>query len=126
MADIYADLAFLKSILSFTRDPSISMEDKYYDIILVIYNQLDKKIYHNPRAKAIGERINPNLVYSIANGFKDCVDKYGRDEAVNILDKRVTKAVKDVTKQSDEELDKELRNAKIVSDLLINGIHIEK
>jgi hypothetical protein len=126
MADVYADLAFLKSILSFTRDPSISMEDKYYDIILVIYNQLDKKIYHNPRAKAIGERINPNLVYSIASSFKDCVDKYGRDEAVNILDKRVTKAVKAVTKQTDEELDKELRNAKIISDLLVNGIHIEE
>ena len=99
MGDIYADLAFLKSILSFTRDPNISMEEKYYDIIGVIYNQLDKKIYHDPRAKAIGERINPNLVYSIATGFKDCIDKYGKIEAVNILDKKVTKAVKDVTNQ---------------------------
>lgn len=123
--DIYADLAFLKSILSFAIRTDDDAETKFENIICVIYNQLETKEFKNKRAAEIAARINPQLVTAVASGFINCVELYGKEKAIRILEKNLRKQITSVTKQTDEELTHELVKAMVFSDLMIHGIHID-
>lgn len=123
--DIYADLAFLKSILSFAIRNDDNVETKFENIVCVIYNQLETKEFKNKRAAEIAARINPQLVTAIASGFINCVELYGKEKAIRILEKNLREQITSVTKQTDDELTHELIKAVAFSDLMINGIHID-
>lgn len=123
--DIYADLAFLKSILSFAIRTDDDAETKFENIICVIYNQLETKEFKNKRAAEIAARINPQLVTAVASGFINCVELYGKEKAIRILEKNLRKQITSVTKQTDDELTHELVKAMVFSDLMIHGIHID-
>lgn len=123
--DIYADLAFLKSILSFAIRTDDDAETKFENIICVIYNQLETKEFKNKRAAEIAARINPQLVTAIATGFMNCVELYGKEKAIRILEKNLREQITSVTKQTDDELTHELVKAMVFSDLMIHGIHID-
>lgn len=83
--DIYADLAFLKSILSFVIRTDDDVETKFENIICVIYNQLETKEFKNKRAAKIAARINPQLVTAVASGFINCVELYGKEKPYEFL-----------------------------------------
>lgn len=123
--DIYADLAFLKSILSFAIRTDDDVETKFENIVCVIYNQLETKEFKNKRAAEIAARINPQLVTAIATGFMNCVELYGKEKAIRILEKNLREQITSVTKQTDDELTHELVKAMVFSDLMIHGIHID-
>lgn len=123
--DIYADLAFLKSILSFAIRTDDDVETKFENIVCVIYNQLETKEFKNKRAAEIAARINPQLVTAIATGFMNCVELYGKEKAIRILEKSLREQITSVTKQTDDELTHELVKAMVFSDLMIHGIHID-
>lgn len=123
--DIYADLAFLKSILSFVIRTDDDVETKFENIICVIYNQLETKEFKNKRAAEIAARINPQLVTAVASGFINCVELYGKEKAIRILEKSLREQITSVTKQTDDELTHELIKAVAFSDLMIHGIHID-
>lgn len=123
--DIYADLAFLKSILSFVIRTDDDVETKFENIVCVIYNQLETKEFKNKRAAEIAARINPQLVIAVASGFMNCVELYGKEKAIRILEKSLREQITNVTKQTDDELTHELVKAVAFSDLMIHGIHID-
>lgn len=124
MMDIHADLAFMKSILSFAiREDDV--ETKFENIVCVFYNQLKTHEFKHKRAAEIAARINPNLVMAIAAGFMDCVDLYGKEKAIRILEKKLREQITSITKQTDDELTHELVKAMAFSDLMIHGIHID-
>lgn len=123
--DIYADLAFLKSILSFVIRTDDDVETKFENIVCVIYNQLETKIFKNKRAAEIAARINPRLVTAVASGFMNCVELYGKEKAIRILENNLREQITSVTGQTDDELTHELVKAVAFSDLMIHGIHID-
>ena len=123
--DIYADLAFLKSILSFIIRTDDDVETKFENIVCVIYNQLETKEFKNKRAAEIAARINPQLVIAVASGFMNCVELYGKEKAIRILEKNLREQITSVTEQTNDELTHELVKAVAFSDLMIHGIHID-
>lgn len=123
--DIYADLAFLKSILSFIIRTDDDVETKFENIVCVIYNQLETKKFKNKRAAEIAARINPQLVIAVASGFMNCVELYGKEKAIRILEKNLREQITSVTEQTNDELTHELVKAVAFSDLMIHGIHID-
>lgn len=123
--DIYADLAFLKSILSFVIRTDDDVETKFENIVCVIYNQLETKEFKNKRAAEIAARINPQLVIAVASGFMNCVELYGKEKAIRILEKNLREQITSVTEQTNDELTHELVKAVAFSDLMIHGIHID-
>lgn len=119
-----ADLAFLKSLLTFTRDPESSIEEKFINVIGVLYNHMGPKMYHHERAKEIALSVNPMLVANIASSVIQCEEDRGEAYAIGVLEHKLIDVVTDITGQSIEELDKELKEARLISKLMTEGIHI--
>jgi hypothetical protein len=127
MADMRADLAFLESLLVFTRIPNLSVEERYKSIMSVFAKQLF--FQSNPDSSCIGmirSNINQSLVETVAYGFITCRDKFGIATAINILDKKLQEVICNTTGVSPAALNKRVIHSYAISDLMTRGIHINE
>lgn len=125
MNNMASDLAFLKCLLTFIRNQESSVDEKFMDIIAVIYNQMGPVKYHNARAAKIAKEINPTLIVNIATSVMQMEKEHGKAYAIGVLEHKLIDAITDVTGQTIEELDKELDKARLISKLMTEGIHID-
>jgi replicative superfamily II helicase len=119
------DLAFLKSLLSFCINESDDADTKFGKIVSVIYNQLETKKFVLKQAELISNRVDNNLIFAIAVGLMNTEEMFGKEKALNVLERKLREQITSVTGQTNEELDHEIKKATVFADLMTNGIHIE-
>ena len=127
MADMRADLAFLESLLVFTRIPNLSVDERYENIMNVFTKQLFFQF--NPDSSRIGmirSNINQSLVETVAYEFITCRDKFGVATAIKILDKKLEEVICNTTGSTPDELNKRLIHSYAISDLMTRDIHINE
>lgn len=125
MGNVAADLAFLKCILSMlVQNDDVDM--KYTKIAIVIYNQIGPGVFYHAKAKEISDQVDPILSHAIAKGFMDACETFGKEKALEIFEINLREQIKKVTGQTDAELNKELTHACAISNLMVNGIHIDE
>ena len=119
------DIVFLKSLLSYCINESDDTDTKFVKIISVIYNQLETKKFTLKRAEEISNNIDDNLIFAIAVEFVNTEELFGKEKALNVLERKLREQITSVTGQTNEELDHEVKKAAVFADLMTNGIHIE-
>lgn len=119
------DLAFLKSLLSFCINESDDADTKFGKIVSVIYNQLETKKFVLKQAELISNRVDNNLIFAIAVGLMNTEEMFGKEKALNVLERKLREQITSVTGQTNEELDHEVKKATVFADLMTHGIHIE-
>jgi replicative superfamily II helicase len=119
------DLAFLKSLLSFCINESDDADTKFGKIVSVIYNQLETKKFVLKQAELISNHVDNNLIFAIAVGLMNTEEMFGKEKALNVLERKLREQITSVTGQTNEELDNEVKKAVVFADLMTHGIHIE-
>ena len=119
------DLAFLKSLLTFCINESDDADTKFGKIVSVLYDQLETKKFVLKQAERISNNIDDNLIFAIAVGFINTEELFGKEKALNVLERKLREQITSVTGQTNEELDHEIKKAVVFADLMTNGMHIE-
>lgn len=122
---MHEDVVFLKSLLSFCINESDDTDAKFCKILAVLYNQLETKKFVLKQAERISNHIDDDLVLAIAVEFINTEELFGKEKAINNLERNLREQITSVTRQTNEELDHEIKKATVFADLMTNGMHIE-
>ncbi|MBR5296353.1 MAG: hypothetical protein IKU29_00580 [Parabacteroides sp.] len=125
MRNIAADLAFLKCILTMLIQND-DVETKFAKAAVIIYNQIGPKQFNLQKARDISDSVNPVLATSVAKGFMDLIETVGKERGIEIFEITLREQIRKVTGQTDAELNNELIHASAITELMINGIHIDE
>lgn len=125
MGNIAADLAFLKCILTMLIQND-DVETKFAKVVVIIYNQIGPKQFNLQKARDIPDSVNPVLATSVAKGFMDLIETVGKERGIEIFEITLREQIRKVTGQTDAELNNELIHVSAITDLMINGIHIDE
>ena len=87
--------------------------------------QLETKKFVLKQAERISNNIDDNLIFAIAVGFINTEELFGKEKALNVLERKLREQITSVTGQTNEELDHEIKKAVVFADLMTNGMHIE-
>jgi len=94
------DLAFLKSLLSFCINESDDADTKFGKIVSVIYNQLETKKFVLKQAELISNHVDNNLIFAIAVGLMNTEEMFGKEKALNVLERKLREQIRSVTGQT--------------------------